>query len=104
MEVSEFLQEAHVMKELHHPNLLKLHGVCTLEEPFYIVTELMKHGSLLEYLQQGEGRHIITHEMIGMLSQISAGERITWRKGVVITLTLEGRLSYLQTTFNCTCM
>jgi hypothetical protein len=32
-------------------NLLQLYAVCTLEEPIYIITELMKNGSLLEYLQ-----------------------------------------------------
>ena len=48
----EFLQEAALMKKLHHPNVLQLYAVCMHEEPFYIVTELMIHGSLLEYLRE----------------------------------------------------
>ena len=39
------------MKKLKHPKLVQLHAVYTLEEPLYIITELMKYGSLLDYLQ-----------------------------------------------------
>ncbi len=51
MDPKDFLSEAHIMKKLRHPKLIQLYAVCTLEEPIYIVTELMKNGSLLEYLQ-----------------------------------------------------
>ncbi|KAI6064191.1 Abelson tyrosine-protein kinase 2 isoform X2 [Aix galericulata] len=52
MEVEEFLKEAAVMKEIKHPNLVQLLGVCTLEPPFYIVTEYMPYGNLLDYLRE----------------------------------------------------
>ena len=52
---------------------VQLYAVCTLEEPIFIVTELMKHGSLLEYLRHGEGKYSIMHQMIDMIAQISAG-------------------------------
>ena len=51
MDPKDFLCEAAIMKKLRHPKLIQLYAVCTLEEPIYIITELMKHGSLLEYLQ-----------------------------------------------------
>ena len=51
MDPKDFLSEAHIMKKLRHPKLIQLYAVCTLEEPIYIITELMKNGSLLEYLQ-----------------------------------------------------
>lgn len=73
MEVNDFVKEAGVMKKIHHPNLLQLYAVCTLEEPIYIVTELMKYGSLLEYLRGGEGRHVQLPQMIDMVAQISSG-------------------------------
>ena len=41
------------MKRLRHPKLIQLYAVCTQDEPIYIVTELMKYGSLLEFLQGG---------------------------------------------------
>ncbi len=51
MDAKDFLAEAQIMKKLRHPKLLQLYAVCTQDEPIYIVTELMRHGSLLEYLQ-----------------------------------------------------
>lgn len=51
MDPKDFLAEAQIMKKLRHSKLIQLYAVCTLEEPIYIITELMKHGSLLEFLQ-----------------------------------------------------
>lgn len=51
MDPKDFLAEAQIMKKLRHNKLIQLYAVCTLEEPIYIITELMKNGSLLEYLQ-----------------------------------------------------
>ena len=51
MDAKDFLQEAQIMKKLRHPKLIQLYAVCTVEEPIYIITELMKNGSLLDYLQ-----------------------------------------------------
>ncbi|CAG5950500.1 unnamed protein product [Menidia menidia] len=54
MDPQDFLREAQIMKKLRHPKLIQLYAVCTLEEPIYIITELMKNGSLLEYLQKND--------------------------------------------------
>lgn len=51
MDAKDFLAEAQIMKKLRHSKLIQLYAVCTVEEPIYIITELMKHGSLLEFLQ-----------------------------------------------------
>jgi serine/threonine protein kinase len=51
MDPKNFLAEAQIMKKLRHQKLIQLYAVCTMEEPIYIITELMKNGSLLEYLQ-----------------------------------------------------
>ena len=74
VDVQDFLAEAEVMKNLHHPNLLQLYGICSLEEPMYIILELMKHGSLLEYLRSGDGRHLTLNQMVDIMAQIAAGE------------------------------
>ena len=80
MDPADFLKEAGVMKKLRHPKLIQvwrrtrslvcvcclrdlssflsvlacayiqLFAVCTDQMPFYIITELMKNGSLLDYL------------------------------------------------------
>ena len=72
--MQDFLAEVEVMKNLHHPNLLQLYGVCSQEEPMYIISELMKHGSLLEYLGSGDGRHLTLNQMVDIMAQIAAGE------------------------------
>lgn len=51
MDPKDFLAEAQIMKKLRHSKLIQLYAVCTVEEPIFIITELMKNGSLLEFLQ-----------------------------------------------------
>lgn len=72
MDPNDFLAEAQIMKKLRHPRLIQLYAVCTMEEPIYIITELMKNGSLLEYLQ-GKGRTLKLPQLINMAAQIAAG-------------------------------
>ncbi|NWR90991.1 ROS1 kinase, partial [Furnarius figulus] len=50
-EKSEFLKEAHLMSKFDHPHILKLLGVCLLNEPQYLILELMEGGNLLSYLR-----------------------------------------------------
>ena len=73
MGVYDFFAEAQIMKKLQHENLLKLCGVCTQEKPFYIVTELIKHGNLLDYLTKGEGQHLKLPELIDIGAQVANG-------------------------------
>ncbi|EYC10657.1 hypothetical protein Y032_0054g2480 [Ancylostoma ceylanicum] len=47
----KFLQEANIMREFRHENVIRLHGVCTSKEPIMIVMELCPGGSLLSRLQ-----------------------------------------------------
>ncbi|XP_059226588.1 uncharacterized protein LOC106080671 isoform X2 [Stomoxys calcitrans] len=72
MDPKDFLAEAQIMKKLRHNKLIQLYAVCTVEEPIYIITELMKHGSLLEFLQ-GKGRSLKMPVLIDMAAQIAAG-------------------------------
>ena len=72
IKASEFLEEAALMKKLRHPNLIQLYAVCTKEEPIYIITELMKHGSLLEYLR-GDGHSLKLRQLIDMGTQVASG-------------------------------
>ena len=73
MSPSDFLQEAQLMKKAQHQHLVRLYAVCSQEEPIYIITELMKHGSLLDYLQKGEGRRLIVPQLIDIARQVADG-------------------------------
>ena len=72
MSREEFLKEAGIMKTLRHQKLIQLYAVCTDTEPIYIVTELMKHGSLLDYLQL-KGRALRLPQLVDMAAQVAAG-------------------------------
>ena len=72
MDRKDFLAEAQIMKRLHHPKLIRLYAVCTTEEPIYIVTELMKTGSLLSYLRGG-GRETELKTLLDMAIQVATG-------------------------------
>ncbi|CAD5206436.1 unnamed protein product [Bursaphelenchus okinawaensis] len=67
-----FLQEAHIMKQCAHQNLVKLYAVCTKEEPFYIITEYMCGGSLLHYLRD-DSNQLSIPALIDMCAQIANG-------------------------------
>ncbi|XP_069676955.1 tyrosine-protein kinase Btk isoform X3 [Periplaneta americana] len=54
MSEDDFIEEAKVMTKLQHQNLVQLYGVCSKHRPIYIVTEYMRHGSLLNYLRRHE--------------------------------------------------
>jgi hypothetical protein len=73
MTAEAFLEEAMLMKKLQHENLVKLYAVCTLEEPIYIVTELMANDSLLNYLRDGDGRRLKLPQLVDMAAQIAGG-------------------------------
>uniref|UniRef100_A0A3Q0TDU1 Tyrosine-protein kinase n=1 Tax=Amphilophus citrinellus TaxID=61819 RepID=A0A3Q0TDU1_AMPCI len=73
MDPDDFLREAQIMKRLRHPKLIQLYAVCTLQEPIYIITELMKNGSLLEYLQKDKGRTLRISDQIEMAAQVASG-------------------------------
>lgn len=72
MDPRDFLAEAHIMKNLCHSKLVQLFAVCTKEEPIYIVTELMKNGCLLDYLQKNT-RTLDLTKLIYMSAQIADG-------------------------------
>ena len=44
--------------------------MCTLEEPIYIITELMSNGALLYYLRRDEGRTVSVAIIMDMAAQV----------------------------------
>uniref|UniRef100_A0A8C5DN71 Tyrosine-protein kinase n=1 Tax=Gouania willdenowi TaxID=441366 RepID=A0A8C5DN71_GOUWI len=83
MEVEEFLKEAAVMKEIKHPNLVQLLGVCTREPPFYIITEFMTHGNLLDYLRECNREEVNAVVLLHMATQISSAMEYLEKKNFI---------------------
>lgn len=71
MALNDFLAEAAIMKELKHPNLVELLGVCTREPPFYIITEFMQFGNLLDYLRNCNRDDVNALVLMSMARQIA---------------------------------
>lgn len=97
MDPEDFLREAQIMKRLRHAKLIQLYAVCTLEDPIYIITELMKNGSLLEYLQSKTTSHlhVIMSYFVTGTEVIAAA--VLWNK-IISTAETKARLKiYLRT-------
>ncbi|XP_055915425.1 tyrosine-protein kinase Abl isoform X3 [Eupeodes corollae] len=73
MALKDFLEEAAIMKEMKHPNLVQLIGVCTREPPFYIITEFMSHGNLLDFLRSAGRETLDAVALLYMATQIASG-------------------------------
>ncbi|NXO03216.1 FES kinase, partial [Rhinopomastus cyanomelas] len=69
---AKFLQEARILKQYNHPNIVRLIGVCTQKQPIYIVMELVQGGDFLSFLRS-EGPHLRTKELLKMTENAAAG-------------------------------
>lgn len=68
--VDKFLDEAKIMRDLLHKNIVRLYGVCTEEEPMLIVTEFMANGCLLSYLRDGPGKNMKFKMILDFAAQV----------------------------------
>ena len=51
-DLSDLVMEYNLLKELDHPNVIKLLGACTDSRgPLYLIIEFAEHGSLRNYLR-----------------------------------------------------
>ena len=47
---NDFLGEAQLLSQFHHPNVLSLLGVVTVDDPVLVITPYMKNGDLHSFL------------------------------------------------------
>ena len=78
--MKEFLGELRVIKQLKHPNLAEFYAMSTREEPIYIVNELARHGSLLDYLR-GDGLSLQLTQQVNLMTQVATGMAYLEGKG-----------------------
>eukprot|EP00117_Sycon_ciliatum_P039810 scpid36624/ scgid29356/ Tyrosine-protein kinase BTK; Bruton tyrosine kinase len=73
MDEDDFIEEAKVMKNFQHANLIQLYGVVTAQRPIYIVTELMANGCLLNFLRKSRQLQERADILIDMTIQVCNG-------------------------------
>ncbi|KAK2885747.1 hypothetical protein QQF64_020812 [Cirrhinus molitorella] len=73
LEQKEFQLEVQIMKRLRHKHLISLFAVCTSSPPFYIITELIEKGDLLNFLKKPEGNALDMESLIDMATQVADG-------------------------------
>lgn len=62
------------MKKFSHPHLVAMYAVCTEKEPFYIITEFMCNGSLLDFLRKEEAKSRLRFDsLISIAAQVASG-------------------------------
>lgn len=81
--VDKFLDEAKIMRDLLHKNIVRLYGVCTKEEPIFIVTEFMQHGCLLNYLRDGAGKDLKFKLILDFAAQVSSRSSTAYRNDFI---------------------
>nr|XP_054751830.1 tyrosine-protein kinase Fer-like isoform X5 [Lytechinus pictus] len=68
----KFLQEANILKQYDHANIVKLIGVCTDKHPIYIVMELVPGGDLLSFLRNDQNE-LSTKQRVKMGEDAASG-------------------------------
>lgn len=63
--------------------LVFLAGVCTREPPFYIITEFMTHGNLLDYLRECNREEVNAVVLLHMATQISSAMEYLEKKNFI---------------------
>ena len=64
----EFLLEATLMTQLHHPNVSGIIGISTVNPPMKCCLQFMENGELLKFLQKHSGFRVLTE---GALLQVA---------------------------------
>ncbi|GAA6071790.1 ephrin type-B receptor 4a isoform X1, partial [Tachysurus ichikawai] len=68
----DFLSEASIMGQFHHPNIIHLEGIITASCPVMIITEFMENGALDSFLRLNDGQ-FTPIQLVGMLRGIASG-------------------------------
>jgi eukaryotic-like serine/threonine-protein kinase len=78
---ARFQQDARIAASVNHPNVVQIFSLGTDHGQFYVVMELIEHGSL-DDLMEAQGR-LPEHQVLEIGIQIARGLRAAHRKGLI---------------------
>ncbi|XP_023560093.1 tyrosine-protein kinase Srms isoform X2 [Octodon degus] len=73
MKLADLAKEIEALKSLRHERLIRLHAVCSVGAPVYIVTELMRKGNLQAFLGSPEGQGLSLLLLLSFTCQVAEG-------------------------------
>jgi serine/threonine protein kinase len=93
-DADKFLNEAKIMKDLLHENILRLYGVCSQQGPVLIVTEFIDNGCLLNYLRSKQGKDLKFQKLLDFAAQVI----IIFRKenSIFVSIQIAKGMTYLE--------
>ncbi|CAL8243222.1 unnamed protein product [Lota lota] len=68
----KFLMEARILKQYEHPNIVRLIGVCTQQQPIYIIMELVQGGDFLSFVRTAD-KSLPARLLVSMAADIASG-------------------------------
>ncbi|KAK7078148.1 hypothetical protein SK128_007038 [Halocaridina rubra] len=71
----DFFGEAEMMKRFNHKNIIQLLGMCTHQEPVYLIMEFMLYGDLKTYLLAR--RHLVSDKSLQTEEDEVSSKRLT---------------------------
>ena len=80
---TEFLREARTMIELHHPNIVNIYGVVTVDAPMLVVLEMCEWGSLNHYLRTPAATKLGPADIVDLVGQVAEGMEYIEEEGFV---------------------
>jgi len=78
---AQLQQEARIAASVNHPNVVQIFGLGTAHGRFYVVMELLDHGSLDDLIESQ--RRVPEHQVLDIGIQIARGLRAAHRKGLI---------------------
>jgi serine/threonine protein kinase len=78
---AQLQQEARIAAAVNHPNVVQIFSLGTDHGQFYVVMELIDHGSLDDFIES-QGR-VPEHQVLDIGIQIARGLRAAHRKGLI---------------------